>query len=130
VFDDRVLFYPTIHGRPLAGGFVARLPRAVATLYASDPLLSALLNLSDRDGPSGGIPLPDRRLAAERLRQLGIAFVVLDRNSASPALVRYLEDVLLLTPTVRRARVRCIRSRLSLPELDVGGSHDSRCGSS
>jgi hypothetical protein len=97
MFDDRVLFYQTIHRRPLAGGFVARLPAAVASAYEKDPLLAALLNLSERQGPREGIPLPDRQAAADRLRQNGIAFVVLNRSAASAALVQYVESVLPLT---------------------------------
>ena len=47
-FDDRVLFYQTIHQRPLVGGFIARLPAAVITTYQGDPLLAGLLRLSER----------------------------------------------------------------------------------
>jgi hypothetical protein len=97
-FDDRVLFYQTIHGRRLAGGFVARLPQAVTTAYEDDPLLAGLLRLSERQGAVGASrPPPDRQLAAERLREIGIAFVVLNRRTASPSLAGYVERVLPLT---------------------------------
>jgi hypothetical protein len=95
-FDDRVLFYQTIHQRPLTGGFVARLPASVASAYEADPLLAGLLRLSEGEGEASQ-PLPDRQLAAERLRALGIAFVVLNRGSASPKLTDYVEQVLPLT---------------------------------
>jgi hypothetical protein len=97
-FDDRVLFYQTIHRRPLVGGFVARLPRAVTAAYDADPLLAGLLRLSEREGPvDAARPLPNRRLAVDRLREIGIAFVLLNRSAASPALTEYVENVLPLT---------------------------------
>jgi hypothetical protein len=87
-FDERVLFFQTIHGRPMTGGFVARLPPSVLATYETDPLLSSLLRLS-------GLPatidaaLPDRQLAGLLLRRHGIAFVMLNRATAPPALVEY-----------------------------------------
>jgi hypothetical protein len=96
--DDRVLFYQTIHQRPLVGGFVARLPPAVAAVYENDPLLAGLLSLSEREGPvEAARRLPDRQLAADRLLRHNIRFVVLNRSTASPALVEYVERVLPLT---------------------------------
>jgi hypothetical protein len=99
VFDDRVLYYQTIHQRPLTGGFVARLPRAVEAAYSNDPLLSALLRLSARNRPWNDVEatLPDRLLAADRLRENGIAFVVLNRRTASRELVDYVQRTLPLT---------------------------------
>jgi hypothetical protein len=41
--------------------------------------------------------LPDRELAGERLRANGIAFVMLNRTTASPELRTYVERVLPLT---------------------------------
>jgi len=97
-FDARVLFYQTIHQRPLVVGLVARLPRAVAAAYEDDPLLGGLLRLSGREGAvDTARPLPDRQLAADRLREIGIAFVVLNRRTASPSLAEYVERVLPLT---------------------------------
>ncbi len=95
MLDDRVLFYQTIHQRPLVGGFIARLPRAVAAAYEADPLLAALLNLSEGDNAAGSrMALPDRQMAADRLRRNGVSFVVLNRGTASPALIQYVEQVL------------------------------------
>ena len=97
-FDDRVLFYQTIHQRPLVGGLVGRLPRAVTAAYEDDALLAGLLRLSEREGAvDAARPLPDRQLAADRLRKIGIAFVVLNRSAASPSLAEYVERVLPLT---------------------------------
>ena len=96
VFDDRVLFYQTIHQRPIVGGFVARLPRSVTTAYREDVLLDALLTLSSGNA-SGVPPMPERRLASDKLREDGIRFVILDRTKSSPALINYVDEVLPLT---------------------------------
>jgi hypothetical protein len=96
-FDTRAFFYQTIHQRPLVGGYISRLPRAVVAAYESDPLLAGLLRLSERDDPDAARPLPGRERAADRLRENGIRFVVLNRRTASPALARYVERVLPLT---------------------------------
>lgn len=96
LLDHRVFHYQTIHGRPIAGGFIARLPLSVRSAYENDPLFHALLDLSepatDREVPAA--PLPDRIQAAARLRENGIAFLVLNRRLASERLIRYVEDVL------------------------------------
>jgi hypothetical protein len=95
MFDDAVLFYQMIHGRPLVGGVVSRLPRNVTAAYDTDPLLRGLLRLSAREELDG--PLPDRQLATSRLRENGIRFIVLDRTRASSELIAYVERVLPLT---------------------------------
>jgi hypothetical protein len=94
-WDDRTLFYQTIHERPLVGGFVARLSPSLVAAYERDPLLSALLRLSSRPTHAEtGPPLPDRLVAARQFREDHIAFVVLNRATASPALVDYAQRVL------------------------------------
>ena len=94
-FEYRTMFHQTIHQRPMLGGMVSRLPEAVAMAYAADPLLATLLRLS----ASGGTlqptePAPDSELAANRLRVNNIRFIVLNTDTASPALVEYVERVL------------------------------------
>jgi hypothetical protein len=94
-WDDRTLFYQTIHERPLVGGFVARLSPSLVAAYDHDPLLSALLRLSSHSmHGEAGPPLPDRLVAARQFREDHIAFVVLNRATASPALVEYAQRVL------------------------------------
>jgi hypothetical protein len=96
-FDDGVLFYQTIHQRPLVGGFVARLPRGVIAAYYSDPLLAGFLSLSTSEETEDTRALPDRQLASDKLGENGIRFIVLDRSKASAKLVEYVERVLPLT---------------------------------
>lgn len=92
--DHRVLAYQAIHGRPIVGGVVSRLSPRVIASYADDPLLGPLLRLSA--GGSGIENLPDRTAAIASLGRLGIDFVMLNRETAPAALVRYVEDVLAL----------------------------------
>jgi hypothetical protein len=97
-FDERVLFYQTIHRRPLVGGFVARLPTSVAAAYEADPLIADLLRLSsagaaadvDREPPSADV-------VAASLRASGIRWIVIDRERASSRLLNYVEQVIPLT---------------------------------
>jgi hypothetical protein len=91
--DHRVLFYQSIHERPMIGGFVARLAPSIRRTYDSDPLVSALLRLSTG---AHGYPadLPDRTTAGHAMQTLGLRFVILDRSRASSDLVRYVEEQL------------------------------------
>jgi hypothetical protein len=95
LLDHRVLFYQTIHGRPIVGGVVSRLSPAVRAAYDADPLVSALLQLSEGAAPREAPP--GREEAAALLRKQGAAFVMLNRTAATPALVDYVEGELPLT---------------------------------
>ena len=100
--DPRALFYQTIHRRPIVGGMISRLPPSVRAGYDQDPLLSALLRLSDpRPLDAETRALPDRGRALEAFRANGIRFVMLDRAAAPPALVDYVDQVLPLVPISR-----------------------------
>src|SRR4029453_12824170 len=44
--DRRVLYYATIHGHPLVGGFIGRMPPRVAAGYEAMPVVGNLLRLS------------------------------------------------------------------------------------
>ena len=103
--DPRALFYQTIHRRPIVGGMISRLPASVRAAYDQDPLLSALLRLSDpRPMDAETRALPDRDRALEGFRANGIRFVMLDRETAPPALVEYVERMLPLVLLIRDGR--------------------------
>lgn len=93
--DHRTLWYQTIHERPITGGFVARLPPSTERAYADHPLLSTLLALSASTPPSQTPGLPDGEDALRALRGLDVRFIVLNRETAPPALVDWV-DVLRL----------------------------------
>ena len=89
-FDPNVLYYQTRHGRPIAGGYIARLSPAVAAAYRSSPF-GTFLTLS-----SGNEPVPgdaDSRTARDFLASSGIAYVVVNERLSSPALRRFVDDM-------------------------------------
>lgn len=90
-FDMRVLYYQTIHGRPITGGFVARLDPRLLAAYQFDPVLGVLLRLSAGALLAKQQTLP-AALAGDSLRLQGIRFLVLNRREAPPDLVRYVES--------------------------------------
>lgn len=88
--DHRTLFYQTISNRPMLGGFVARLPVRVKSWYEHAPVVSVLLRLSDPACPaSWSPPVTAPREAHEALARWSVRYVVLDRQAASAAMVRY-----------------------------------------
>jgi hypothetical protein len=87
--DHRALAYQMIHHRPIVGGVVSRMSPALVAAYTDNPLIDGLLTLSERQIPAK--PLPARTAAAEMLAKNGIAFVMLNRELASPQLVEYVE---------------------------------------
>jgi hypothetical protein len=75
----------TIHGRPIVGGFVARLSPAVLAAYRADPLLAAWLRLSGATDVNDPDPAPEA--AAQLLRRDHIAFVLIDQQASSKPLI-------------------------------------------
>jgi hypothetical protein len=63
--------------------------------YRADPLIAAWLRLSGARGDVvGNDSMPDAEVAGQRMDQDGIAFVLLNRRTASPQLREYVEHVL------------------------------------
>ena len=99
------------------GGVLARLSSTVLTNYRADPLTAAWLRLS---GPTADVvpeaALPDMTLAGQRMVTDDIAFVMLNRRTASPQLRDYVEHVLPVTRLAqdeeRTLFVRLDRSRI------------------
>ena len=98
-FDRRELYHQTIHQRPIAGGFVARLSPRVMAAYGRLPVLGSLWKLCEGEVVAAG-DLPTGQAALDALSREGFAFVVLHRAEAPPALVRYVE-ALPLTPVMQ-----------------------------
>jgi hypothetical protein len=117
LLDHRTLVYQTIHGRPMTGGFVARMPPGVWRAYEQDALLRALLALSSPAGTNGAAP-PDRDAAGARLRANGIAFVMLNRRLSPAALIEYVEGTLplaLIASDDERSLYTVVRAPRPLP---------------
>ncbi len=99
-FDARVLLYQTIHQRPIAGGFVARLPPRIVAAYDSDAILGPLLRLSQGRPLAAERPL-DGGAGSDALRALGFRFVVVNRELAPPALLTFVQGSLRLRELAR-----------------------------
>ena len=82
--DRRVLYFATIHGHPLVGGFIGRMPPGVAAGYSAMPVVGNLLNLSS------GKPRGDE----SRAGMLPFRYLVLDTLTASPDLTSYVKKTL------------------------------------
>jgi hypothetical protein len=112
-FDRRTLVCQAIHERPIVGGFVTRLPPSVLAAYRADPLIATWLRLSGARTnaiPAGGPA--NVTLAAQRMDLDDIAFVLLNRRTASPELRDYVEHVLPLE-VVSQDDERTLFARLS-----------------
>jgi hypothetical protein len=97
--DHRVLSCQPVHGRPLVGGVIARLPPNVIASYRADPLIATWIRLSEpRPGTIADAPPADSDVARDRLQANGIDFVVLIKSLASPELTAHVRDVLPLEP--------------------------------
>ena len=98
VTDRRMLVCQTVHERPLVGGALARLPANILSSYVADPLIATWLRLS---GASAGVvpgeSLTDATIIRQWMDADGVAFVMLNRRTASPELRAYVEQTLPLT---------------------------------
>ena len=91
--DHRVLFYQSIHQRPIIGGFAARLPPSVENSYMRIPVIDTLMRLSAGERLEARDASAPSDVIAD-LRASSIRWVVLNRQTAPPDLVRYVERVL------------------------------------
>jgi hypothetical protein len=82
--DRRVLYYATLHGHPLVGGYIGRMPPGVASAYEAMPVVGNLLRLS-----SGEPPIEDMAVPA-----LPFRYLVLNTTTASPELIQYVKATL------------------------------------
>ena len=98
--DSRVLFYQTIHQRPIAGGFVARLPPRIVAAYDGDRILGPLLRLSEGQ-PLAGERTLDPAEGSDALIAHGFRFVVIDRELAPPDLLAFVDRALRLREIAR-----------------------------
>lgn len=75
--EHRALAHQMAHGRPLAGGFVARLAPGLQRAYAETPILNELVAIST-PAETGQALEPQ---AAARAFDAGIAFLVVNRDT-------------------------------------------------
>ena len=80
--DSSVLYYQTIHAKPIVGGYVSRLPPSLVREFHESPVLSTLLRLSG--GESVPLPPDAGTAAAGALTRSGVRYVVVNTAMASP----------------------------------------------
>jgi hypothetical protein len=83
--DRRILYYATIHGHPLVGGFIGRMPPGVAQAYQSMPVVGNLLRFS-----SGQAIAPEE----DPVAAVPFRYLVLNTVAASPELITYVHSAL------------------------------------
>jgi hypothetical protein len=90
--NAEAVYHQTLHHHPIVGGFVARMPPAVAARYAANRLLDRLFDLSERDG--SGTDASCVSSAAADLAALDVSYVMLDTRTARPALQQFARECL------------------------------------
>ncbi|HEV3495450.1 MAG TPA: hypothetical protein VHA34_03765, partial [Actinomycetes bacterium] len=80
------LYYATRHGKPLAGGMVARYPARSRQALLNHPIYSQVVALQQGDLSAGTFSAAD-------LRQAGIGYVVYHRDRPRPAAEAYLGEL-------------------------------------
>ena len=82
--DRRLLYNATIHGHPLVGGYIGRMPPNVAQAYDVMPVVGNLLRLSNGEDA----------IEEEATVSLPFRYLVLDTETASAELVGYVKRTL------------------------------------
>jgi hypothetical protein len=94
-------YYQTRHRKRLTGGYLSRIPRATREFYSSGPFISTLIELS-----AGGAPniAPRDTLVSsgrERMRDLRIGYVVVNRTGTPQPLFDLVSDAFDLALTAQ-----------------------------
>ena len=82
--DRRLLYHATLHGHPVVGGYIGRMPPNIAQAYEVMPVVGNLLKLSNGEEP----------IEEELPMFLPFRYLVLDTNTASAELVDYVRRTL------------------------------------
>jgi hypothetical protein len=82
--DRHLLYYATIHGHPVVGGYIGRMPPGVAQAYDNMPVVGNLLKLSNGEGAIEEALPP----------ALPFRYLVLNTKTASSELLDYVRRTL------------------------------------
>lgn len=85
-FSPTAQFFQTQHANPIVGGYISRLPPDAVALYRSDPVLRALLALSERRELTAAEERDAIEAAASGKTSVRVGFVVVETARASPQL--------------------------------------------
>jgi hypothetical protein len=108
-------FFQTVHGKPIVGGYVSRLPTDNVAEYLNRRVTSALIDLCE-----GRKLTPERRAAVIRraheiLPTLNIGYVVINTARASDDLIQFARDAFDLTPVATEGERVLFRTPLAAP---------------
>ena len=106
-------FFQTVHGKPIVGGYISRLPSSGIAYYTQRQVTAALIDLSE-----GRSLTPERRLAVVLrahavLPDLNIGYVVINRSAASAELIRFAQDAFDLEPVASEGPRTLFRTPLA-----------------
>jgi len=87
--DEQALFHLTTHGKPIIGGFVARLSPRVKAAYESNPLLRRLLDAAEGQEMVGA-----GSCEGEGWSALDVRYVVVDIARTPEPVQRFVADCL------------------------------------
>jgi hypothetical protein len=102
-FSARYLFYQTVHGKPLIGGYLSRISSSRLSAVRSQPTLDAIMMMSE------GRELAPAHAAWIRARGRGfieranIGYVVVDESRSPQSLTEFVVDAWRLTEVARDA---------------------------
>jgi hypothetical protein len=93
-FSAYSMFCQTVHGKPLLGGYLSRVPDERVELYRANPMTDALLHISSGQNlsPEAAQAARDARKAFLRDTQLG--YVVIDKRRWSERSQRFIVNAL------------------------------------
>jgi hypothetical protein len=92
-FEHRALADQMVHGKPLIGGFIARVPKSVFQQHEQAPIIGSLLRLSSGETLSETDLARDRG-AMERGDRLPFRYIVLHPADTAPQLRAYITSML------------------------------------
>jgi hypothetical protein len=85
-FTARSQFFQTVHGKPLMGGYLSRVSRRRIADVRQEPILDALITLSEGGTLAADHDRDVTRQAPEFVRRARIGFVVIDNSLTTPQL--------------------------------------------
>jgi hypothetical protein len=118
-FSTRYQYYQTVHEKPLIGGYLSRLPPGTIDSYEREPLLGALLHLSEGRALSPAETGSALEAAPEFVQRMNVGYVVVNTVHASPALIAFAGRAFALTSIATDGDDHLYRTELT-PTAPVG----------
>jgi len=91
LFPPERMYYQTVHGKPLVGGYISGIPDRIFSMYQEQPILRQLVAF--QTGPDRAQSIP-REEFLKWSGGWGITWVILDRDLAAPSLAQQIQRLL------------------------------------